>query len=208
MSLNEYPSLQKDIASVHLEKLVQLAISMGVSEAKAIASGDISVEDSLANLCVEPRCSNYGLSPSCPPHVAGPSGFRKLQKTLNHAIAVRIVVPSIVLLSCERREIGEFLHELVANIEQEAVGMGYSHSKAFAGGSCKQIFCHSHLECRRLSENGECRHPQYARPSMSGFGVNVFELMKTCGWPANVNTREAESDADSMSWVAGLIMIG
>jgi hypothetical protein len=43
---------------------------------------------------------------------------------------------------------------------------------------------------------------------MSGFGIDVSALMKTCGWPANINVRETESDADSVSWVAGLIMIG
>jgi predicted metal-binding protein len=100
------------------------------------------------------------------------------------------------------------LHEVVAAIEQAAVGMGYHHSKAFAGGSCKKIFCRDHSGCRIVSEDGECRYPQYARPSMSGFGINVSALMKVCGWPADINAREAESSPDSMSWVAGLIMVG
>jgi len=86
--------------------------------------------------------------------------------------------------------------------------MGYRNSKAFAAGSCKKIFCHDHSECRRLSETEECRHPQYARPSMSGFGINVSRLMKSCGWPADINVREARSAPDSMSWVAGLVMLG
>jgi predicted metal-binding protein len=98
--------------------------------------------------------------------------------------------------------------KVVAAIEQAAVRMGYSAPKAFAGGSCKKNFCHEHTGCRIVSEGGECRHPQYARPSMSGFGINVSELMKVCGWPADINIREAGSGTDSMSWVAGLIMVG
>jgi hypothetical protein len=43
---------------------------------------------------------------------------------------------------------------------------------------------------------------------MSGFGINVSELMKTCGWSSDINVRKADSSADSMSWVAGLILIG
>jgi predicted metal-binding protein len=208
MILRECPHLEKDVNGARLERLVQMAISMGASDARAIASSSISVKNSLAKLCVKPRCANYGLSPSCPPHVAGPSGFRQLQEMLQHAIVVRLVVPVSVLLSFERLELGRFLHELVAGVEQQAILAGYSDSRAFAGGSCKKIFCSDHLECRRLSEQGECRHPEYARPSMSGFGVDVFELIKTCGWPANSVSRETGSDADSMSWVAGLIMIG
>jgi len=59
-----------------------------------------------------------------------------------------------------------------------------------------------------LSEGFECRHPQHARPSMSGFGINVSELMKSCGWSSEINVREGESDSEYMSWVAGLILIG
>jgi predicted metal-binding protein len=199
--------VEDETTPAHLEELVGTAISLGASDAKAITADDISIKDSLAHRCIEPRCDNYGLSPSCPPHVSGPSGFRELQETLRHAVVVRIVVPSSVLVSYERKEFGRFLHELVAAIEQEAAGMGYTDSRAFAGGSCKNIFCHEHLECRRLSE-GECRHPQHARPSMSGFGIDVFALMKTCGWPADVNAGTAGADAEAMSWLAGLVMIG
>ena len=100
------------------------------------------------------------------------------------------------------------LHEVTAGIEQAAVRAGYHGSKAFAGGSCKKIFCRDQAECRVLSEGGECRHPQYARPSMSGFGINVSELMRVCGWPADINTHDSTGDSDEMSWVAGLVLIG
>jgi predicted metal-binding protein len=86
--------------------------------------------------------------------------------------------------------------------------MGYSDSRAFAGGCCKDIFCRDHEGCRVLSGDGQCRNPQYARPSMSGFGINVSKLMHVAGWPADINIHEADSDTASMTWVAGLIMIG
>jgi len=199
---------KKTKTDLDLRKLVRFAYSLGASDVQTISSGDIIVENNLANLCREPQCENYGLSLSCPPHVSGPSGFRKLQKSLKHAVVVRIIVPSAMLFSDERWELMRLLHEVVAAIEQAAVGMGYSDSKAFAGGSCKKSFCHDYAGCRIVSEGGECRHPQHARPSLSGFGINVSKLMKVCGWSADINTREAESGADSMSWVAGLIMVG
>jgi len=199
---------KKTETDLNLKELVRLACSLGASDAQIISSGDIVVENDLANLCREPQCNNYGLSPSCPPHVSGPSEFRILQKSIKHAVVVRIVVPSPALFSDERRKIMRLLHEVVAAVEQAAVAMGYFDSKAFAGGSCKDLFCHDYADCPVLSEGGECRFPQYARPSMSGFGINVSALMKVCGWPADINTREAESGTDLMSWVAGLIMVG
>ncbi len=198
---------KNDGNSLNFEKLVHLAVSMGASNARVISSREISVEDELAKLCKEPRCGYYGLSPSCPPHVSGPSGFRRLQETIKYALVVRIIFPSCVLHSDERREVLKLLHEIVACVEQEAIGMGYVNSKAFSGGSCKDIFCHNYAECRRLSGDGECRYPKHARPSMSGFGINVFRLMKSCGWPVKINTGKVRSDSEPMTWVAGLVMI-
>ncbi len=194
--------------NINIGILKELARSMGASDAELIDADDILVEDKLANRCTEPRCSNYGLSPSCPPHVSGPGGFREMQNTFEKALVSRIIIPTSIFFSSERKELGRLNHEIVAAIEQEAIEMGYSNSKAFAGGSCKNIFCSNHADCRVLTGNGECRNPQYARPSMSGFGINVFELMKTCGWNVNVNEDQEESGTESMSWIAGLVLIG
>jgi predicted metal-binding protein len=207
MRTNDPQILHEEITGAHLDQFIHKAISLGASEAAIIASKDISVEDSLANRCVDPKCIYYGLSPSCPPHVAGPSEFRNLQKTHTHAIVVRIIVPSASLFSDQSKEIMRLLHEVVSSIEHEAVKAGFSNAKAFAGGSCKMVFCNTHLECQRLSKDGQCRNPKYARPSMSGFGVNVNDLIKKCGWRPNLNTEKTKPD-DKMSWVAGLIMIG
>jgi len=191
-----------------LKELIKLACLSGANGAAAISTGDISVEDDLANLCREPRCESYGLSTSCPPYVSGPSGFRELLKKFKHAIVIKIDVPLEILLSSERSDIMRLLHEIVAGIEQAAVKTGYPGSKSFAGGSCKKIFCHDYKGCRVLTEGGECRNSRYARPSMSGFGINVSKLMKVAGWTMNRYTREADPDKASTAPICGLILIG
>jgi len=191
-----------------LDHILQLAISLGTSDAHLISSNSIIVEDLLARKCIEPQCENYGLSFSCPPYVEGPASFRELIKTHPQALVIRLVIPSLMLLSWERIELGRVLHELVATVELEAKKMGYTNSSGFAGGSCKELFCQDHLNCRRIEENGPCRHPDLARPSMSGYGIDVFQLVKSCGWKTNLN-QEDELDAENqLTWVAGLIMIG
>jgi predicted metal-binding protein len=178
-NLNLDPSLSATITQQFTD-LIQLALDLGATYAKVIPSAKIFTEDRLAYFCVEPRCPSYGLSPSCPPHVTGPAGFRQLQKTHQYAIAVRMEVPSTTLFSDDKGLVLRVLHDVVAGVELEAVRRGFTRSQAFAGGSCKQIFCADETDCARLSEAGECRHPSTARPSMSGFGINVVELMKTC----------------------------
>ena len=192
-----------------MEKLVAFAIAKGATDARMILSGDIVVREELAACCHPDLCKNYGLSCSCPPAVAGPSAFRSLQLALPHAIVVRMVVPADDLFSEKRIGIMGALHLLVAGIEKQAVQMGYSRAMAFAGGSCKEIFCASHEKCRKLFGDGNCRHPEEARPSMSGFGVDVSGLMEKCGWPSSLGVQEESLFCeDAESWVAGLVLLG
>ena len=191
-----------------LNKLKQCACQLGASDAKAISTTEISVEEDLANLCREPGCENYGLSASCPPYVSGPDGFRNLLKNFEHAVVFKIDVPSEILFSDERRDIFRLLHEIAASIEHSAIEMGCHDSKAYVGGSCKQIFCRDHPDCRVIAENGKCRNPFLARPSMSGFGINVLKLKKAAGWMPNKTSRDADPDEVSIETVCGLVLIG
>ena len=190
-----------------LAELVEYAFDSGASAAVVISTGKIVVDPSLADKCRDPRCSSYGLSKSCPPHVAGPKVLNNRLKEFNLAIFFKIDVPAEMLYSSENREIFQLLHQVAAGIEMSAVGMGFRNVQAYAGGSCKNIFCHDHAECRALSEEGTCRHPQYARPSMSGFGINVAELFKTAGWPLDAGGHDDDSRGAKMASICGLVLI-
>lgn len=192
--------------AARFEELKQLAMSLGATNVAVRSTADIEVDEKFVSFCKDPRCPNYGLSPSCPPHVSGPDGFRELLKNRSHVLVIRIVVPSSVLFSDERREVMAFLHELVAKVELAAIENGFAKSKAFAGGSCKDLFCFDEVDCNVLSGRGKCRNPDRARHSMSGYGVNVSDLIKTCGWKSNITTKEPGDDP--MSWVAGIVLVG
>lgn len=183
--------------------LRKFAEESGATKSVILRSSDIIIEDALAGMCLEPKCRNYGLSKSCPPNVSGPSGFRKKLKTCETALFFKIDVPKDILFSSDRKEIFQLLHQIGAGIEQKAVSMGYTNSRAFAGGSCKSIFCETFKDCAVLSGKGHCRNPKAARQSMSGFGVNVSKLMETAGWSLKTDSGE-EPD---MSHVCGLILI-
>ncbi|MBF0200737.1 MAG: DUF2284 domain-containing protein [Desulfamplus sp.] len=191
-----------------MEDLLDVAIQLGASDARVIASSDIQVEDDLAAFCNgDPPCEQYAKAPSCPPHVSGPSGFRIWQKESTHAIVVKIDIPSSIMFSEQQREVMQLLHEIVAISELRAKEKGFTHARGFAGGSCKNIWCLSHVTCNVLSNAGKCRNPDKARPSMSGFGINVKKLMQSAGWNSEKAVKNPHPDADPMSWVAGLILL-
>lgn len=116
-------------------------------------------------------------------------------------------VPSSILFSpVERLEVFALLQEIAAGVEQAAIKIGQTRSKGFAGNCCKVLFCSDHPRCRVLHEGGKCRNPHLARPSMSGFGINVSKLMEAAGWPLKI---AGEKTVDtSTGTLCGLILIG
>lgn len=188
-------------------ELIRIAHDSGASAAAVIATRKIVVDPSLADKCRKPRCGSYGLSKSCPPHVSGPTGLAKTLEGFHQAIFFKIDVPSEMLYSSENREIFQLLHQAAAGIEKSATGLGFENAQAYAGGSCKNIFCHAHVDCRALSEEKACRHPEHARPSMSGFGINVAELYKTAGWDMGAGNRKDGATNDKMASVCALVLI-
>ncbi|WP_372683785.1 DUF2284 domain-containing protein [Desulfosarcina sp.] len=196
------------ISENQLVPLTQEALRLGATSAAIILSKEIQVKDNLAALCNgEYICPNYGLAASCSPHVGGPAEFRKWQAQSEHSVTVKIELPTSVMFSDERKGVMQLLHQIVAAVEQKAIETGFGKSKAFAGGSCKELFCEDHEKCCVVAENKPCRHMDVVRPSMSGFGIDVTRLMLSSGWPGQKAENSNSSDKDATSWVAGLILL-
>ncbi len=191
-----------------VQELLQGACFAGATKAAIVAAGDIVVDNELADRCRLPQCESYGLSRNCPPHVAGPAAFRKELATYEQALFFKIDVPSEVLYSSDNRELFQLLHEVAAGIELSAIALGMARARAYVGDSCKRVFCHDEGDCPALSVHGECRHPRSARPSMSGFGINVAELLRSVGWHKDADVLGAGGKSKTTTtFVCGLVLL-
>lgn len=190
-----------------LDGLVRLAIATGADSAAIIPTSAIRVEDYLADLCNETACDCYGQASSCPPHVGGPDEFRVLTGEFKHSLFLKIDVSTDILLSEERWHVYQLLHRVASCVRRAAVDAGCPKARAFAGGSCKRIFCREHSDCKVVSRGGTCRFPDLALPSMSGYGINVLRLMETAGWQMDRITRDTSSESVPMGSVSGLVLV-
>ena len=187
-------------------RLVTLANRQGASAA-IIDAASIVVKDNLAGMCRRPGCPNYGLAASCPPHVGGPDQFRQWQKNYRQALLIKLDVPTEVLLGNDRDGVFRQLHFISAAIEKSAMEAGCKRARAFAGGSCKGLFCADMAVCPVIAGNGACLHPEHARPSMSGFGIDVFGLMKAVGWKADKYDPAGQAEGASSLPIVGLVLL-
>ena len=190
-----------------INDLLTLARENGVSDALFIRPETIPVDHKFAGFCKEPGCPGYGQSMSCPPHAKGPDWFLDRIKTYTRALVFKFDVPTTSLLGCDRHDLLGLVHETAARLEGAAREMGFSRAMGFAGGSCKEIFCRDHADCRVVRDKKPCRNPLRARQSMSAVGINFLELSKSVDWKMEIITQNTDPERVPMGIVAGLVLI-
>ena len=194
----------KQIKKISIEEsIIEYAIGFGVSDAKIINTADIEVDTKLAAICRDDKCPNYGLAPSCPPHVMSPEKFKKRLARYQSALVFKFDIPTNVLFGHERYEVLHLLHETTSSLKDFSIAVGYSDAMAIAGGSCKKAFCKNHKSCPVINEAGKCRHPHKACPSMSGLGINFNKITKLMGWESG-KTQKNEEPTSNM---AGIVLL-
>lgn len=164
----------------HISLIKEHAEAMGVSEFKVVDPAIIPVDEKFRKLCK--NCPSYGQSMSCPPHGESPDRFREHLGTSDFALFFNFEVPTPVLLSDERDQVSRLIHETAAGLEIFANSLDFPWVRGYAGGGCKMLFCSDHPECRVLSGDGKCRHPDKARQSLSCVGVDFMELCRRLSW--------------------------
>lgn len=186
-----------------IDALQRLTANLGAGARALLPAGEVRVDDKLVDFCRD-GCSNYGMSPGCPPHVAGPAWFRTFRDACRFALVIRLDVAASELFGGMADPHKKQLHTIVSTLERAAQQSGFPRSAAFAGGSCRALFCSGENGCPVLDRDGACCHADIARPSMSGYGIDVSSLMQSCGWPSEFG-RPAQGEG--MSWLAGLVML-
>jgi predicted metal-binding protein len=189
-------------------KLIEHAVQLGVSAAKAIPAHKVSVEARFADYCTRQPCPGFGKSINCPPHAMHPDQFRALLAQHHTALVFKFDVPTSILQSDARLEVFKKLHLCASDLERKALHLGFANAHGLAGGSCWQVFCEKLGDCPALQDPDKCRFPQKARPSVSSQGVDVYKLCEDLDWPIKRITKETDPDSVPMGLLAALVLLG
>ena len=179
--------------------LLELAASLGATEAKITTSDKIVVEDRVVLKC-KSGCHMYGRKWICPPHTPTPDEFRKILKEYEHVLIARFRAkaeagedvgqsllrnqfdPDIQPELKERtRQFWEIwdrdkreMHLKMLELEKATFNRGYTLALAFTPGSCTLCpkGCNMKAACAHLSM---ARYPEHA------LGVNVKKTLDNVG---------------------------
>ena len=194
-----------------MERFREKALELGASAAEAIPASYVVVEERVRMKCLVPRCRALrdGGTPYCPPHTPEPDFMRKVFSQYRWAVLfkedITPLADYIPTSEAQRRETRppserrQGFHEKTLDIvdwlESHAQSEGYDLALGFSGGSCKSNLCHG-VPCA-VFQNGSCRFPLRARPSMEAVGIDVFGLASKVGWDMYM-IRSIEPDLDTI----------
>jgi predicted metal-binding protein len=161
---------------------------------RVIVTDKIVVEEWVRWKC-KYGCKAYGKHLTCPPHTPKPDETRKLLKNYEKAIITRFDAKPNAGISYIH--IHHFLWEAILKIqdtmfELERRSFLSGYYKAFALTALPCSYCEYCIpERKELMEQISkklCEHPDKARPSMEGCGIDVFRTVRNAGYELEVLT--------------------
>ena len=190
----------------HVKLLVDKAHALGADRAAPLPAGAVVVDERVRLKCRVPLCSSYGRNLMCPPHVPAPDETRAAlarygdvllvqqdiavtQAQVDEALGGKTYAESrarderggaadaVSAAGCEADIVASqnAFAKLMSGLETEAFKLGYRFAAAFAGGDC--VLCQV---CAGI-DDGVCRHPFEARPSMEAVGIDVVATARAAG---------------------------
>ena len=189
----------QEVLKDHLARYVQMLLDDGADEAKIVHAKDIPQDPRVILKCSHPKCPGYGRSGSCPPHVTG--DYQKAKEYLNAyewAIVYRVNIPEAglkyltgpshieAIRNKEYNHISGSILRYVAEkgdmVERAAFYDGHYFAVSCHYGPCLYEYCETFKSCQEI-ENGKCRFPYRARPSVEQFfSIDLIKLANQLGW--------------------------
>lgn len=143
-----------------LEEWVYLARTEGFRRG-VLVPGEKVVTAPWARMKCAWGCSMYGQNLQCPPRGMESCATREMLDSYTWALLLEGAPP------------GRDFHRKLLRMERRAFLAGFHKAFVLGAGPC-------HV-CERCPEDGICRYPDQARPSMEGSGIDVYTTARAAG---------------------------
>jgi predicted metal-binding protein len=155
------------------QRLIDLTLAEGAAKAAIIPGDQVVLSASFRDICATNACGRYGRCYMCPPDVGDIEDLMKKVRQFSRMLIYQTISPLEDSFDYEGMTKAGYNH---AQLSQrlmdrlpELLPSGYLH---LASGGCR--LCES---CRKL-EDKPCVYPDRALPSVSGYGIDVYNTVK------------------------------
>jgi predicted metal-binding protein len=173
-----YPELSGE---TDLEEWVYMARSEGFHRGVLIPTDKVTTASWVRMKC-QSGCPGYGSNLQCPPHGMDHRATREMLGSYTWAILLEGTPP------------GLDFHRKLLRMEKRAFLAGFHKAFALGAGPCPV--------CERCPEEGLCRYPGQARPSMEGSGIDVYTVASEAG----IHLKPVTSEDQHVKYI-GLLLL-
>lgn len=165
---------------MNIDRLSELVLAAGASEAAFIDAKDIVLSEEFRGICEKNGCGKYGTCYKCPPFVGEIHELMERVRSFPHGLMYRSVAVLEDSFDYEGMVEGSRNHGLLSDRITEGLrlfeGERFLH---LSNGGC-------HLcETCAAKTNEPCRFPEKALPSVESYGMDVYRTAKACGLKYN-----------------------
>lgn len=158
-----------------LLKYTRMALAGGADEAKLVPASNVVTAEWVRLKC-QFGCSGYNKRLCCPPLTPTPEETRKMLTEYRRALIYSYTCTPRGYRAKRLR-----MQKLIVAIERAAFLDGFYKALGLMAGPCRL--------CAECNRDGLCRHPEQARPSMEGCGIDVYATARNSGIRLDVVTR-------------------
>lgn len=155
------------------QRLIDLALAEGASKAIIIPRDQVVLSASFRDICATNACGRYGRCYTCPPYVGDIEDLIEIVRQFSRVLVYQTISPLEDSFDYEGMTKAGYYHAKLSQrlIDRlpELLPSGYLH---LASGGCR--LCDS---CQKLEEK-PCVYPDMALPSVSGYGIDVYNTVK------------------------------
>lgn len=155
-------------------KLINLALASGATEATIISQDQIVLSDSFRTVCEKNQCGNYGKCWVCPPYIGPIEQLIADVRCYPKALWYQSITPIEDSYDIEGMfRAGNAHAQLSQRIQysiQPVLSSGFLHLSC--GG------CHLCPTCAKVTDE-LCRFPDKALSSLEGYGIDVYNTTKS-----------------------------
>ena len=173
--------LFKPCRKTELQEWIYFARAEGFQRAELLPVSDISIGSWVRKKC-QYGCQIYGTNLQCPPNGMASDETEKMFTSYSWAILLEGMPP------------GKEFHQKLLALEKKAFLSGFHKAFVFSAGHCSL--------CDKCPEDGVCRFPEKARPSMEGSGIDVYETARNAG----INLHPVQEKMQYVKYL-GLLML-
>jgi len=165
------------VTSPREDELTRLALDAGATHAAVLATEDVRLYREVRRLCEQNACGRYGRNWQCPPHVGPLEETAARFRAFSHGLLVQTVgdledsydVEGMGRIQTEHQR---RVRRIAASIHDDPA---IDTTLALGAGPCDVC------ETGSILEEAPCPIPDRAMPSVEAFGMNVKEVVESCG---------------------------